>query len=433
MRTFLESQGERGLDTLIALLHERRLHSDLPPDYTSAAQRSASDSVAIQQLRKQSVRSVALAGLPAVISRTETSTRVFFGHLSSFFIHRRRINSVYAANSVAGELEALKLAATGIQNDDKSFKPHCRQLSLSGAPVADLNELYAAAAEAIEPLRRLLGTACAGVEGVRFDIAPPKGRDRAGKKAHDSYGDRQPGPAEAWLYDIVRSSVYCERGSGLKAVLVTLSQQPGVEVVKSKNRFAKPTPAGFRDVMALVRLRVGSDGFCSHICEIQFHLTAVKTFDKVHDSHSHYEYFRDYFEGAMETVDRRLDDLCMIVGKSGAAGEVEGGDGNADNADNVLCQLVEDVVHANDAARIQAMADLMRDYLCEHELAEFLYRHLVELVTGAKQGAAYHNLGRSCDDQCKYEEALQHYDSQGAGDQDEGTGTRARGARQDVQ
>jgi tetratricopeptide (TPR) repeat protein len=405
----LASLDERQLDTIIALLEAS--HDGTVVRFAEQARvQGAKRSTLAASTRKQSARSVALKGLPHIISRTESSTRVFFGHLGSFFTHRRNIDAVYAANSAEGELEAIEVEATGIQNDDKTFKPERRQLSLSGEPVQSLDELYAAADEAFEPLRQLLATVCEGVEGVHFDVAPPKGRERAGKKARDSYGDRNPGPAEAWLYDIARSSVYCERGTGLAAVLVALTQQPGVEVVKSKNRFKKPTPAGFRDVMVLVRLCVGSSG-CFHICEIQLHLEAVKVFDKEHDSHSHYEFFRDYFEGAMEAVDQRLTDLRAIIGESEAAGGGDMAMGRVDDDDNdeALLRLVEDVVCANDATRIQAMADLMVDFLCESELAGFLYRHLVQLLSGDALAAPYRKLAQACSAQGKYNEALQHY------------------------
>ena len=54
-----------------------------------------------------SLRTVALDSLPPILGRVQPTTEDFVGHLDSYFAHRRQIGAVYAANSVAGELEAV--------------------------------------------------------------------------------------------------------------------------------------------------------------------------------------------------------------------------------------------------------------------------------------------------------------------------------------
>ena len=48
------------------------------------------------------------------------------------------------------------------------------------------------------------------------------------------------------------------------------------------------------------------------------------------------------------------------------------------------------------------------NYLCEYEVAEFLYHHLVQLLSGDALAAPYSRLVQSCQAQGKYKEALQH-------------------------
>ena len=132
-------------------------------------------------------------------------------------------------------------------------------------------------------------------------------------------------------------------------------------------------------MQVLVRLPVTDH--CFHVCEIQLHLTAVKQFDKEQGSHAHYEYFRKYFEGAMDTVTKRLADLQEVVGEP-HAGTV---DLQADMLTDNLTQLLTNVMASNNKARIKAAACLMSEYLCEYELAECLFRHLAEMQTDDEQ------------------------------------------------
>ena len=67
------------------------------------------------------------------------------------------------------------------------------------------------------------------------------------------------------------------------------------DVLRVKNRFASPTPAGYRDVTLLCRRRLGEGVF---VVEVQFCLAELLDIEKRYASHKVYEEFRDYFGGA---------------------------------------------------------------------------------------------------------------------------------------
>lgn len=290
-------------------------------------------------------------------------------------MHRASIDAVYAAASTPGELEGLSIhdAVAGIELPGKiGFKPEFRQqlLGSDGCPVRNLDDLYESANALLPTFRELL-------EDVAKELGPGvtvklpaayllKGRDRAAKKAVDSYGKRIPGPAIAWLFDIVRATLVCVSGSLIKRVVRRLVSDPRVICApKWKNRFAKPTPAGFRDVMLNLQLQA-ADG-CVHTCEIQIHLKVVKDFDSAHDSHSVYEFWREYFKGSMETVAKRMADLKIIVDVDVDV------DVDTPALEVDLPSLVADVLASGSTDRLSSLADLMGGYLCEYEAAFYLY------------------------------------------------------------
>ncbi len=64
-------------------------------------------------------------------------------------------------------------------------------------------------------------------------------------------------------------------------------------MIRLKNRFAKPTPSGFRDLNLNARVTVsGKDNLpVVHICELQVHLRPLKDLDYALGSHKVYEKF----------------------------------------------------------------------------------------------------------------------------------------------
>ena len=186
-------------------------------------------------------------------------------------------------------------------------------------PVASLDDLYEAA-EACAPIfKRLAEDVCSQVNRQRggrlvVRIKMPTGlkkRKRSIEKSTDDYALRVPGPACGWLFDIVRGALVCEDAAAVVAVIEAVQNHPAVKlVVRFKNRFASPTPAGHRDVMIFLQVEA-ADGTV-HTCELQVHLRAITEFSKFGNSHEHYEYFRTYFAGAAEAITSRMDDLKKI-------------------------------------------------------------------------------------------------------------------------
>ena len=83
---------------------------------------------------------------------------------------------------------------------------------------------------------------------------------------------------------------------------------PGVEIVGVKNKFANPTPMGYRDLNLSVRVNL-PDGR-KHICEVQLNL--VDMLKAKHDAHKDYEEVRS-----------KLPAICMSAGGGAKADDVE--------------------------------------------------------------------------------------------------------------
>lgn len=184
-----------------------------------------------------------------------------------------------------------------------------RQQRADGSVARSIDEVYECADLARGAFQRLLGRLRAEVV-----VAPLKSRARALEKAIDDYGDRSPGPAVSWLFDIVRGSVICDSVSGMQAALQRLEAavaEAGGEVVRVKNRLLAPTPSGFRDI--LVHLRLSAAPGCLHTCEVQLHHRAMLSLDRALGSHAVYEYFRTYFSGNMGTVRDRIAGLDLFL------------------------------------------------------------------------------------------------------------------------
>ena len=207
-----------------------------------------------------------------------------------------------------------------------------------------------------------------------------------------------------WLYDIVRGTLICDAPVAIEQVVKRLIDDPRVlAVLKGKNRFKKPTPSGFRDILVQLQMRFElEDGrTVVHICEVQIHLKAVKQFDTEHDSHTIYEYFRRYFAGSMDTVAKRMEDLQAIVGVDYQGGGV--------------AEVVQNVVQSVDMDRLSALSTLMTDYLCEQDLALYLLKAAAKLrITAVGErhssvGQTYNNMADVLATQGKLDEAMAMY------------------------
>jgi tetratricopeptide (TPR) repeat protein len=210
--------------------------------------------------------------------------------------------------------------------------------------------------------------------------------------------DRVPGPPISWVYDVVRGSVFCSSEAAIITVLGRLQGWDPAElsILRLKNRFKSPTPAGFRDVNMNVVLRG------RFVAEIQVHHEGIKAFEAAHHSHSHYEvggthlhlhprsgfrawrlnspfpsnppqYFRSFFRGGVQAVDQRLQSL-RDVGREGTDCET-------------LDELVASVVAAGDVTRMLALSTLL-DFLQEGRFRERVLGEVVALLTTRDEGKA---------------------------------------------
>jgi tetratricopeptide (TPR) repeat protein len=268
-----------------------------------------------------------------------------------------------------------------VEQSPNVFDASMRQKSLSGEVAQTFDELYEAA-ECAYPiffdfLRGVLRTL--DIPESRLDVYTLKKRVRAAEKAKDDYSSRPDGPGLAWLYDIVRSSFVCETPEEIKRVIEHLSAMEGV-VIRVKNRFAKPTPSGFRDFFINICLTVpGRDGDpVTHICELQVHPRVLKELDKATGSHKEYEFFRTYFTGGIAAVEERLRIMDEVFGRRLEGGGLAGGDpAAAGGGATSLEDVVEQVCKEGDVQRMRTLAKLVTT-MCEHDLAEKINRELLE-------------------------------------------------------
>lgn len=100
-------------------------------------------------------------------------------------------------------------------------------------------------------------------DGLLF-IAPLKGEKRAREKVEADYGGDW-----SQLRDVVRATISVPSMAHVKQALGHL-KDAGLELAqKPKNRFEKPTPEGYRDLMAIVKLPNGM------LAELQIHTKAM--------------------------------------------------------------------------------------------------------------------------------------------------------------
>jgi hypothetical protein len=115
-----------------------------------------------------------------------------------------------------------------------------------------------------------------------------------------------------WVFDIVRGTLLCDSVESIKAVVALLVGDKRVlKVITLKNRFKHPTPNGF--CYMLFQLLFGEGGVV-HVCEVQVHLRQITEYAAEHKSHVSYDYFRQFFDGTMNTVAARLRQIDEIVG-----------------------------------------------------------------------------------------------------------------------
>lgn len=164
--------------------------------------------------------------------------------------------------------------------------PPVRQLT------SDLDELYVHAAAAQKELSILVRTLAATMNGKAVIPEKLKGRERAEEKIKAEYG----GDA-GLIMDLARASLEFEKMSDLKKALAAI--EASVEIVRKKDRFEKPLPSGYRDVLLNVKTSNG------HVCELQLHLKQILEV-KNGPGHALYEEIRA-IEAVAKNADKPMD------------------------------------------------------------------------------------------------------------------------------
>ena len=93
------------------------------------------------------------------------------------------------------------------------------------------------------------------------------------------------------------------------------NHEPWIEIVRMKNRCAKPLFQGYRDF--LLNLAFKLPGGSHHIAELQIHFRQIKLAGVAAKSHETYEYFRSFFvsigEGGVRKEEYGRGLLCILV------------------------------------------------------------------------------------------------------------------------
>jgi len=297
----------------------------------------------------------------------------------------------FLASRDAAEATSEAKLPNDVMDDFPSFKhsQYMRQHRLDGeGPVRDYDELEEVARAAMPGfttlMRRVVTTtgldpdayalhqgARLPIEGRNFfrvlTIAPLKSRKRCDEKVTNEYG----GEYDCVL-DCVRCSIVVESEQQLQTAMSFLSegdvsllaQAPPADaagtfvVVRLKNRYSEPLFNGYRDALINIALAVGK---CWVVCEVQLHIAAMLALKA--DMHIYYEFFRSFFSGNTDAVERRMEALDVV--------------GRAASPD----QLLKDALTGNDKKRLAGLAKLFDESMMgDFTLLMQVERRRLELV-----------------------------------------------------
>jgi len=240
----------------------------------------------------------------------------FFERLNHFMDVQRklqeRMKKIDPDNRLA-KIEVEDHSEGGIQEEDGMYKEKYQQKDAEGEPASNLGEVYEAAYQIKQALRDLLDKMADKVKGLDYtdcQIVELKPRDRANDKAREEYLFRSPGPAESWIYDILRSTVICKTMKQVESVNKFLSKK--AHIVQVKNRFRRPAYSGYRDIIYHVLLDWPYKEGVKFIAEIQVHHKDVLNLEKMFGLQNHYKFFRPVFSGPMRSTVETLRDLALI-------------------------------------------------------------------------------------------------------------------------
>ena len=306
----------------------------------------------------------------------------FLDRLSHLFDFQRIAEERIAIVDPQGKIAAMKVKAhsKGIEEKNGTFKAGYRQQDIRGHPVKHLADLYSAAETAQPEFQNFLYSLLLACNLTKMDleIAPLKPRARASQKAREEYTYRIPGPAESWLYDILRASIICKNYKQMSDINKYLKDN--AHIVECENRFASPQFDGYRDIVYYISIPYQDE--LAFVCEITLHQAQFKHFF-ASTGNSHKSYFRPYFAGPFRDPVETLRDLDMLL-------QV----GQVDN------NLMEFLLEAKDSNQLKLFARIFFEQLEEPAKALELFKRVLtmEESTFGKghviTGSTYQYLGR---------------------------------------
>jgi tetratricopeptide (TPR) repeat protein len=309
--------------------------------------------------------------LKHVLRRVQPTTLELFGKLNVFNKNKRGFKAVVESVDPDGLLCGIEVEAVGLFAGNQ-IKVEFYQRQVDGTPVRSVEDLYRVAEAVHEKFDAFLQN-IASTAGVNVKLAPLKGKLRAEEKGYQDYVDREcpdGGPVVGWVFDIVRGTLLCDSAEQIEAVVKLFVADTRVTVVITfKNRFKNPTPNGYCDMLFQI---VFCDDGISHVCEVQVHLRQIKEYEAEHKSHEAYDYFRVFFDGSMNTVAARLEDMAKIVGKDFVPAEDD------TPAADVMEDIVSDAVASKSIHRLHTTVVFCDSCLSEYDLAVYICKKALE-------------------------------------------------------
>lgn len=310
----------------------------------------------------------------------------FFERLNHFLDVQKKIEERMQRIDSKNRLKAINVEthSKGILEADGTFKVEYQQQDSEGESVAqNLGEVYESAYQIKQSLRDLLDAMVDKVKGLDYVdayIADLKPRNIANDKAREEYLTRQPGPPEAWIYDILRASVACKTMKQMESVNKFLMKK--AHIVQAKNRFVRPAFSGYRDLLYHVKLDWAYKANVHFVAEIQVHHKDVQNLESMYGLLNHYNYFRPIFAGPSRSVIDTTSDLETIR----QAGKI-------DKA------LIDSILRSDDPDQLNVYAKLFHLKLENFDVALTVYSRVLSLQeeligqTHPKTAATYQTLG----------------------------------------
>jgi hypothetical protein len=230
--------------------------------------------------------------VPGIFSQSVNQEEDFVNH---YKILRLICISVFAGHlltigTVGAAAEPAKKESRLIGIDAKYAKiSQAIETQLKGAtvrqPSNNLDELYKQAPEADKELRKIVTDIAKQTHGDPL-LARLKSRQRAEAKLEADYG----GDASRVL-DISRATIKFDTIDDLYQALAKIDATPNIKIVRIKDRFLKPAPGGYRDLLLNLKM---SSGF---VTELQLNVKQILALK--HEGHQLYK--------QMEAIDRKVE------------------------------------------------------------------------------------------------------------------------------